>query len=670
MICISERSSISVIENNYVFVGNMWINGLQKRIKNNLRELLPNKEANIAIAFLLGDSEILDSEQRATFSNASLSHILAISGMHVTYVMIAIGIISKKIGYRRGKYFVIIFLVFFAMFTGNSPSVVRAVIMCSLVIISKLAYRKSDSINSIAVACLFILIINPYYILNLGFQLSFIGTLGIIMFNERLKKIVKKYAEIFIFKLLRYSGKVNSRKAAFPNELYIENIQNNSSEDNSKIQRKDVFINIIESRAKRLFKSIGVILITSISANIFIFPILVYSFNTISFVFLVSNLLVTPILGLMSLFGYLTVIISLISIKIAGLLSIILRIFIQIIDKISTFCSNIVRFTVVTPNVILIFFYYFLVFYLLFYYNRRHNKFISKCIVGYTIISIIFNTFFTYNPYLVIHFIDVGQGDSTLIITSKNKTILIDGGGSENSSYDIGERLLVPYLLDRGVNSIDYMIFSHFDSDHCKGLFSVIEKLKVENAIISNQGEISSNYIHFLELAKEKKVNIIRVKAGNRINFDQFTYLDILWPEDTLISENILNNNSIVCKLSYGNTSVLFTGDIEKAAEERIIKKYGKLMLNSTILKVAHHGSKSSSTQDFVSFVNPRIALIGVGEKNKFGHPNEYVISRFEKNGTRIYRTDRDGEISIKIKKDGYLLVNTEINSYRCNYNF
>lgn len=133
--------------------------------------------------------------------------------------------------------------------------------------------------------------------------------------------------------------------------------------------------------------------------------------------------------------------------------------------------------------------------------------------------------------------------------------------------------------------------------------------------------------------------------------------MDFLWPEEKQIQENILNNNSIVCKLYYKNVSVLFTGDIEKNAEEKIIKKYDKNVLNSTILKVAHHGSKSSSTQEIVEKIKPKIVLIGVGEKNNFGHPDSNVINRFENIGAKVFRTDKNGEITVNISQKGIITV-------------
>ena len=160
-----------------------------------------------------------------------------------------------------------------------------------------------------------------------------------------------------------------------------------------------------------------------------------------------------------------------------------------------------------------------------------------------------------------------------------------------------------------------------------------MEELKVGQVIISKQGEDSENFRKFKDIAKEKKIKTIVVKKGDRLNIEKDLYFDILWPNNSkLISDNVLNNNSIVCKLHYKNFSMMFTGDIEEIAEKQILKEYKNnlQLLKSTILKVGHHGSKTSSTQEFVKAVKPKIALIGVGKNNTFGHPNNEVIKRLE----------------------------------------
>jgi len=161
-------------------------------------------------------------------------------------------------------------------------------------------------------------------------------------------------------------------------------------------------------------------------------------------------------------------------------------------------------------------------------------------------------------------------------------------------------------------------------------LLTVLEELKVKNVIISKQFEGSENLQKFLKIVKDKNINVRIVEAGTRINIEKDLYFDVLWPSsENVITENSLNNNSLVCKLNYNNFSMLFTGDIEEIAEKQIVSMYSRRnILNSTILKVAHHGSKTSSTEAFVDLVKPQIALIGVGRKNTFGHPNEDVLER------------------------------------------
>ena len=220
-----------------------------------------------------------------------------------------------------------------------------------------------------------------------------------------------------------------------------------------------------------------------------------------------------------------------------------------------------------------------------------------------------------------------------LIETPSRKTILIDGGGSEFGSFDVGEKTLLPFLLDKNIMKIDYIMFSHFDSDHCGGLLTILNKIKVKNIIVSKQGKTSNNFKQLLEIIKNKKVNIIVAKAGNKIEIDNNCYFDILFPDNNLISENVLNNNSIVAKFYYHNNfSILFTGDIEKIAEDKLVEIYKtSKTLNSTVLKIAHHGSKTSSTEELLKLINPKIALIGVGENNKFGHPSDITIQNLNK---------------------------------------
>ena len=192
------------------------------------------------------------------------------------------------------------------------------------------------------------------------------------------------------------------------------------------------------------------------------------------------------------------------------------------------------------------------------------------------------------------------------------------------------------------------------------GILTVLEKLKVSKAIISKQGENSENYRRFEQIVKDKKIKEMTVDKGDRLKIERNLYFDILWPNnEKMMSDNALNNNSIVCKLSYNKFSMIFTGDIEEIAEKHILQEFRHNLgiFSSQILKVAHHGSKTSSIKEYIDVVNPKIALIGVGENNKFGHPNEEVLTRLKTRGTRIYRTDQNGEILVIVDKKGVIKI-------------
>lgn len=222
-----------------------------------------------------------------------------------------------------------------------------------------------------------------------------------------------------------------------------------------------------------------------------------------------------------------------------------------------------------------------------------------------------------------------------------------------------GKETLMPYLLDRKIAVVDYIMVSHFDTDHVGGLLYIMQNMKVKNAIISNQAEASQNFQEFIKIVKEKRINLIVVNAGDKLNIENDLYFNILWPDkNAFISENTLNNNSIVCKLIYKNFSCVFTGDIEEIAEKKILEKYKKKpnLLKADTLKVAHHGSKTSSTEEFIDAVKPKNALIGVGRNNNFGHPNKQIIDSLQGGGAKVFRTDQNGEINIVVNRNGKIV--------------
>lgn len=579
-----------------------FIHNIQKYIRDTINGTLTDEEGNLLLAILLGDKDKLSEDIQESFKTSNLSHMLAVSGAHVSYIILGLTYVLQNsiIGKKNGKIVCIIFLLAFMAITNFTPSVTRACIMAILTLLSSIIYRKSDVYTNISVAALITLIFNPYSLLDLGFQLSYGGTIGIIIFIKRIQE----------------------------------------KKSNSKV------INYIKQMA-----------LVSIYANIIIIPIMMYHFNTVSFTFIISNIMASPILGIIVITGFLFITTSITVKPLTRLIAIFIKPILSILIKISQICSKLPfsNILVVTPYMFNVISYYAIILYCI--KSKKNNK--CKIIICLLIVLILINfIIYIFPQKLRIFFIDVGQGDSTLIITPDKKTVLIDGGGSD--SFDVGEKVLLPYLLDRRILKIDYVLISHFDTDHCGGILTIMEKVKVKNIIISEQAEHSENYERFKKLMIHKKIRLIEVKKGDKIKIGRYSEFKILFPTSRLLSENPLNNNSIVAQFNYNNFKMLFTGDIEKLAEQQILKAE-KAEIRADILKVAHHGSKTSSIPEFIKAVKPKIALIGVGKNNTFGHPNQQTIKNLENIKCRIYRTDLQGEIIIKIDQKGRMNVKSKL---------
>lgn len=645
-----------IIATNKINVASNIVNYVQNNIKENMFNILDEEQSALCVGILIGDREKISDITEDNFKKSNLTHMLAVSGSHITYIIVALTTILSKTNRKFSLIITIFFLLFFTVLTGFTASVLRASIMGIITLLASILHRKSDTINNLGISSIIILIYNPYLLVDAGFLLSYAGTIGIILFSKKISNGIR----IIV-------NKIN------PNLLNIE--QNN----NSKI----LFVkSIIEKIILYVISSLSV----TLSANIVIIPIMAYMFSTISFTFWISNILAGPVMEMVTIFGFIVYFISIIFPILAQFLGIVLNLLLTVLLKIAEISSKIpgASIYIKTPSIYMCVIYY-LIIYILFNMQaikqiirkkaifrlyaikaKKQRKNILVIAILFTILvnSIIYVT----DKNIKIYFVDVGQGDCTLIQTSGRKNVLIDGGGSEFGSFDVGKSTLLPYLLDRGITKIDYMMISHFDSDHIGGLFYIMENLRVDNIIISKQGESSENLKKFIEILQsnirgsKNKTNIILVKKGDNIKIDNSSYFEILFPEEELINDNILNNNSIVAKFVSNNFKMLFTGDIEEIAENRLCELYKSTnKLQADIIKVAHHGSKTSSTLNFLELVKPKIALIGVGENNNFGHPNDAVLKRIKDLGAHIYRTDQMGEISIVIGNRGNVKINSFI---------
>lgn len=424
-------SKIEVVQKHKVNKISLFFHQTRKIIEQKIDTTFAKEKSEILKGILLGKTDEMEEEVKEQFQTANISHVLAISGMHISYLILGIQLAIEKLkGKRKTRIITIVALLFYIGIIGFSPSVIRAVIMAILVLVSKLIYQKADTINSLAISLLIILLYNPFLIFNIGLQLSYLGTIGIVLIQP----------------LLMVTDKTN--------------------------------------KIKEIIK-------VTLSAQIMILPVMIYHFNQIGIYFIFSNLLISIIIGPIIILGFLYIFCSLCFPFLGQVLSVFLEIGLMLLNCVAQISKlPFAKIYLPTPNNISILFYYlgigiFFSFFKiytssyinmtqkriknlvsLFYYKLYPKR--KKIIIYILIIILLFCVLYNRPKDLRIHFVDVGQGDCTFIVTPQNKTILIDGGGNDTIDFDIGKKSIIPYILDKGYRKLDYVFISHFDTDHVR----------------------------------------------------------------------------------------------------------------------------------------------------------------------------------------------------------
>ena len=451
---VLKVKKVKVLEKNKI---NMFFL-LSHKVRNNIKEKIFNifkqEEAGIVYGILLGDSSEISENIKENFKISNFTHILAISGMHISYIIIGINlIISKIIGKRSTKIFTIFILISYMFITGFSPSIVRAGIMGMIVLIGDLLHRRNDIWTNISISLLIILMNNPYSLINIGVQLSYFGTIGIILFE---KNILNLFENIKIYKIKKYKK--------------------------------------IPKAISKMLSKIKEIISVTISAQLLIMPILIFNFNIFAIYFIITNLLVSIIIGPILFFLIITIFLSYINILISKIISYVVYILIKILIFISNFSKlPFSKIYIATPKFCQMIIVYLIIIIVSIYLKLKYEKNLNqsqkriinlihfvkfkfrknkKKYIFFIIVFFIVTIFLNLSQKnLEIDFVDVNQGDCTFIITPGNKTILIDGGGSTNENIDVGKNTLIPFILNKGYTKIDYIIISHFDLDHVRAVF-------------------------------------------------------------------------------------------------------------------------------------------------------------------------------------------------------
>lgn len=542
------------------------------KIKNFLLKRIERIKYNSYLyAFILGKSSYIDIESYNNYKINGVTHLFALSGLHVSLFSSIVLYILNKLKLNEKVTFIIIsiFLISFSFIASFTPSILRATIFFILSSINKIYYFFIKPKNLLYLTFTILIFINPFYIFDIGFILSFTITFFILLLNEALT-INSNIKSILVVSILSF------------------------------------------------FSSLPIIINLSYEINIIGF------INNIFFIPLVTNIIFP--------FSLIVVIIP--------KLSFILFILTRFMENVSSLSSNIFNITLYFQRLsyIEIFIYY-----LFLILSIKKNK--KLLFLLFIFISILYiKSSLNKNTY--VYFIDVGQGDSTLIVTENNKSILIDTGGKlsykteswkqKNKEFNLMSSSVIPFFKSIDLKKIDYLLITHGDADHAGYALELLNNFKVINKY-TNKGRKNT---------LEKKINI---------NSLETKYMSIDNIEIYSLNNNIYNNenkDSLVLLIKIYNKNFLFMADADKEVEKTIIEKYN--LKNIDFLKVGHHGSKTSTGVSFINKINPKYSIISVGKNNKFGHPNSETLDTLK--NTKIIRTDKAGTIKITINKNESLI--------------
>lgn len=597
-------------------------------IKNVYVNTFTQKNAGTMRAIVLGDRSVLDDEIKELYKKNGISHILAISALHITMVgMLVYRMLKKIISVIQAAVLSSVIMLFYLYITGNSVSAGRAVIMILVFMLADVLGRTSDGVNTLGLAVVILIIRNPYCISNAGFLMSFLAMAGIIF----VKPIFSNEETIMLF--------FRKKKMVSLTEMFI-------------------YHNIID------------MLITGLCVQITTLPVVLSMSGQIAIISLLLNIVVIPLMSVIMVSGILTGIMGLISMKAAiwtaGAGEYILDLYSWLCEKASG-SSGAVIVTGHPPEKAVVLYYVFLIVWCVIYYMKVFSGISGKYrnvlpAILYLIITIQLR--YDTGCSMKISMLDVGQGDSIVLQTSYGFNALFDGGST--SKKNIGRYRIYTYLKYAGVRSLDYVFVSHPDKDHISGIYELIDMcdntFEIKNIVLPHINDTDETLLEIRKMADGAGINVLYACRGDNLSAGNLS-ISCVHPCKNYNYESA-NDYSAVYLISFGKFSMLMTGDAESKAEKCLIqdarKSDGVVDLQKlsgiNVLKAGHHGSRGASSENFLRFVKPETALISCGVDNSYGHPHNETLQRLKEAGTKVYRTDDRGEIMVRVWEDSYAI--------------
>ncbi len=692
------KSSLLVerLDDERVFLPLAWLYEWRQKLLGSINGNFSKETAGVLDAALLGNRSYLSHATSERFREGGTFHVLVISGLHISFIgLIALYLMRRVTRRRLWQFAATVSLLWaYTLAVGASASVVRAALMFTVAALAPVLHRRASSLNALGGACLALLVWRPQDLYDPSFQLTFLSVLAIVAIAWPL-----------LLRLQEVGAWRPTHETPAPPvcprwwRILGETLYWSEREWKQEMERSPWRCKLFKSplaerlerlRVQKLLRYITGVVIISATVQLTLLPLLVLYFHRLSLASILLNIIVGALMALLSFVALFALLISQLSAALASpLFSIaesLSRLMVHSVDPFSSMRLASVRLPEYAGRAAIIYGFYYLPLAVLTMalagWNplsrqlpvEERNGFASPLMTKLAAAGFVFAlAIVVAHPLsagrpdgrLHVDFLDVGQGDAALVTMPDGATLMIDGGGQpgfdnsrrknafedeavepfERDRRSIGEAVVSEYLWRRGLSQVDYILATHADADHMDGLNDVARNFKVRGALVARTPQGDAEYARFDATLQRERVPVQLIARGDSLRFGAVT-LDVLWPvgvDDANAPSR--NNDSIVLRLTCGERVFLLTGDIENQAEAMLT--LAPEDLRSDVVKVAHHGSKTSSIENFVAATRPQLAVISVGLFSIYGHPDKQVVERWRMSGAQILTTGQRGTVSV-----------------------
>jgi competence protein ComEC len=664
---VRSPASITRLNDVKLFPPLAWLYNWRARLQQQIDTRFAPETAGVLDATLLGNRYNLSRNASERFREGGTFHVLVISGLHISFIGGVVFLTVKRLTKRRLMQFVFPTIIVWAysLAVGADASVVRAALMFSFAGLAAIVFRQATSLNALGGAALVLLIRSPKEIFDPSFQLTFLSVLAIVALAWPLLSRLSAIGAWYPKRSTPYPPACSQLLKSFC-ELLFWSEKEWRQELSRSTHKCRLFKTGYATWLERFHLQAGLryvfgAVLVSASVQLVLLPLLIIYFHRLSFASLILNIIVSVLLAALVTIALLALLASQISPAIAAPLikcaDAINWLMVHSVDPFSRVSWTTLRLPEYSGSLSLVYLLYFLPLLLLVIAlahwqplalgAQRHCK-LHRYVLPALFVQLLLFAVLLLHPLtrggadgrLRVDFLDVGQGDSALVTMPDGTTLLVDGGGNTTeSTRRIGETVVSEYLWWRGFSDIDYVLATHADADHIDGLNDVLKNFAVRGALVARHPANDPEFATFAQTLVNTKTPLETIQAGDVIHFGN-VQVSVLWPPAG--GDTSTNNDSIVLRLQFGERSILLTGDIERAAEQSLVN-----LQRVDVVKVPHHGSKTSSTVDFVHTTKPQYAIISVGRDSIFGHPHREVVERWHANGATVLTTGHCGTITV-----------------------